>query len=673
MPPELVAIISHLALQQTPWWSDAVDSVILTALFKSANDLTENEIRESISREYGADLMPGTINNALGNLESRFRIVKLPNGKYRTTRDAAELVKGAIAQWESVRSAARTIFIGLLPPELPETTHDLIWEQFQAEVLVPAIIDLGAQAWNFFANSEPVFADSIEPYLRHFLKKFPEELRNRLRDAVFLFLDPNVDASRSFIVDTLSACFFTTACGLSRNEVEHIEKILANPFEIRALLDIDLILAMNGLFDSNTNELVQSLLQLQGSERLHAFLEFLVSTMTLNEARTALRFAARLTQVESDEEMTLEGPLSMSIQGIMASYIGSGDVDYQAYFEGWASALDRGSSVGLIPVGSDLFDDATVMSDARAYKRMSVRAELSSSEGASDRRYMHDVALRSIVKKLRGGEWPDLFQNKHWLVTSNNFLLRYDAYTAKRTGTFPVCVSPLTLLQMLRLWIPRSDAWDRAALSSMRLPFVNLGDTGKLDHAALQVLRALAQHGRFAVDDERLLAALINEELRRTVSSASRKFTSEGVEQRASQRELQEIKEDLRVVQDENKALRASLQEAQERAERRKFATRMFAVAGSFSALLAIFITLFLKDNFKPFSSILMSSIVGACIAGVATLGAAWLYVAAAKDEIAKGWRGRLKRWMASFVVVVIVNLCIGALASAVYDAFKGH
>lgn len=673
MPPELVAVISHLTLQQTPWWSDAVDSVVLTVLYKAKIGLAEPKIRQLIFRDYGAELMPEIMRDALSNLESRFRIIKLPDNKYTVTQDAAELVEAAIVQWESVRLAARSVFTDLISPELPDINHNLIWEQFQSEVLVPSITNLGAQAWNFFANNDSVISDSMEPYLNNFVRNFPEELRECLRDAVFKFLDPNVEASRSFVIDTLSACFFTTACGLSRNEVETIEKILANPFEIRALLDVDLILAANGLFDSNTNELVNSLLQLRGSERLHAFLEFIVSTMTLGEARTALQFAAKLTQVENDEEVTLEGPLSVSIQGIMASYIGSGDDDHQAYFEGWASALSNGSSVELLPAGYGLFDDKAVMSEARAYKKLSVGGELSSPNTASDRRYVHDVALRSVVKELRGGEWPDLFQNKHWLVTSNSFLLRFDADRAKRSGAFPVCVSPPILLQMLRLWIPRSDTWDRAAMSSMRLPFVNLGDTGKLDHAAVQVIRALARHGRLAIDQERLLATLINEDLRRTVSSANTRITSGGVEQSATQKQLEEILTGLQIVRDENKGLRAQLQEAQKGVENRKFAARMFAVAGSFSALLAIFITLFLKDNLSPFSSILMSSVTGACIAGIATLGAARLYVSVAKDEIAKRWRGRLKEWMSSFIILVVVNLCIATLAGAVYDSIKGH
>lgn len=673
MPPELVAIISHFELQRTPWWSDAVDSVILIVLFRSTTELTADEIRRTILSNYHANLTQETLIESLSRLESRVDITKLPQGSYRLSQDTAEKVDAAIAQWEVARSNARTIFVELIDSELPDINSDAAWEKFQVNLLIPAIVDLGAQAWNFIVNNEVAISDSIEPHIRRYLQQFPSETRTQLRSVVYAFLDPRIDSSRSFIADTLSAYFFMTACGLSEEEIRRIEKILANPFEVTAVLDVDLILAFNELFDSKTNELVSNLLELQASERFFNRLEFAVTTMTLNEAQAALHVAAAIGGAEeSDDAIILEGPLSITVQGIMASFLNS-DRKSHLYFEAGLTSLSYASRMYLVPAGSDRYTDEEVLSEARTYKKMVVGAEISSPPDSSDRRYLHDIALRSTIKELRGGEWPALFQNKYWLVTNNNALLRYDAYTTKRTGSSATCVSPLTLLQMLRLWVPRSEGWDRTAISSVRLPFVSLGQRGKLDRAALQVLRALARNEYFARDEERLLTTLLNEELKRTISDANKRMVSDANRQEISSGEIQEVRAELQTLRDENETLRADLQMAKARAQNRKFVTRMFAVAGSFSVILTVLTTIFLRENVSLFSSTVTASVTGACFAGLVTLAAARLYVAAATEGVAQEWRGRLRRWLGWFIVAVLLNLGIAVLASAVYDAAKGR
>jgi hypothetical protein len=207
----------------------------------------------------------------------------------------------------------------------------------------------------------------------------------------------------------------------------------------------------------------------------------------------------------------------------------------------------------------------------------------------------------------------------------------------------------------------------------MRLPFVNLGETGKLDHAALRVLRALARHEQFAMDEERLLSVLLNEELRRTVSDAARDLASGAGRPVVTQSELQEMRAEIQVLREENTALRVTLQQAETGAESRRFVTRMLAVAGSFSVLLTVLLTIVLKENISLFSSTTVASITGACVAGVVGLLAARLYVAGASGEVAQRWRGRLRQWLSGFAVIVVVNLGIAVLASVIYDAIKGR
>ena len=154
----------------------------------------------------------------------------------------------------------------------------------------------------------------------------------------------------------------------------------------------------------------------------------------------------------------------------------------------------------------------------------------------------HDIMLRRALKEMRGGEWSGMHSLRYWLITNNNALLRFDAVAAKNSSGYPVCVQPLTFLQMLRLSTPRSEGWDRATISSIRILLVQMGGPGKLDQAATRVLAALARYGHRGLNEEQLLSSVLTEEIRRLAGhGADGKHTFVAEESEAIRQEVREI------------------------------------------------------------------------------------------------------------------------------------
>ena len=614
----------------------------------------------------GAEL---SIEERLSKLEDKSQITQVADQRYKISDNARKRVVTAMSQREAIRIQARNKFEAIVRERLPDLDQDRVWDLFEKQLLEPIVIDLGAQAWNFITNNEPLPWTSLPGNLDRFLNNFPINSRNEMKAAAASFFDPRLEAPRAFFVDTFNASFFSTACGLTSDELGYIAKLIANPISIEAILDVDLMLAANGLFDQPTNEVATNLIELERRERFVAGIDLSVTDVSVRQAQYSLRLARRICAKDTADGVSAYGALLATIEGVMSGFISRGDRDCQRYFSDFMSWLPEGCvrlfSNPLLMSAYDHSSDPDVSSGIRTYRTFLKVAPDANIGNDSELRVEHDVALRFFVRNLRGGDWKYLGSNRFWAVSDNTFLLDFDALTAKRTGSVPVCVHPLTLLQMLRLWLPRNETWDRAVTSSMRLPFVHLGESGKLDRAAVQVLGALARHETSHYDDEFLIASLVNEELRRAAIRPSQLPVQETASELASGRaEIESARNEIEAARQELKAQRESI-------ERRKLGFRIFGFGGSLSIILAALLVIVLMQNVAVLSSVLVASVIAALTASLITLAAANFYVRPMTSAAAKFWRDRLHRWILSLSVLVITNLVVAVLASAIYDSLR--
>lgn len=573
---ELAALIAHIELQQTAWWSDAVQSVILATLYRARFPMQKYEINENVRSEYGFDLGAADLEDSLVNLQSTHQVTDLGDGRFRIADYAASRVRLATMQWRLQAEAARQSFVTHVLDSAPQANAELIWKAFQQDLLEPLVKDLALGAWIFLTNDRSIIEESLDSHMKKFLQTVGSGVRKVAKEAALAFFDPEIEASRKFVADTLNAYYFMTACGLAREQIQYIEKILNSYFDTVVFFDVDLILAAKGLSDRAAIELLSNLMESQGAEHV-GILEYFVADISISESIEVLRLAARtIADDETPRTLILQGPLFLSVQRAIAARLAVNDPDSAGFFQDSANSLSRRPPVPVFEVAGLVAarSGAVSQSDIRTYKSMSKVPEEEKLSRQSKSRFLHDLNLRTAVRTLRGGDWPDLTRCKYWLVTDNVALLRFDAFFTRRGAGFATCVHPLTFLQMLRLSTRRSEGLDRATIASIRLVFVQIGAVGKLDQAAARVLGALARYEQRGLGEEEMVESVLNEELRRLTRRQRKVITPSSEDADVIRQEIIELKAELDVFKLENRRLRKSIESERRTREAERFVIR---------------------------------------------------------------------------------------------------
>jgi hypothetical protein len=575
---ELAALIAHIELQQTAWWSDAVQSVILATLYRVRFPMKTYEINENIRSEYGFDLGAADLEDGLVNLQSTHQVTDLGDGRFRISDYAASRVRLTAMQWQLQAEAARQSFVTHVLDSAPHANAELIWKAFKQDLLEPLAKDLALSAWIFLTNDKTIIEESLDSHMKKFLQTVGSEVHEVAKEAALAFFDPEIEASRKFFADTLNAYYFMTACGLTRDQIQYIEKVLNSYFDTVVFFDVDLILAAKGLSDRAAMELFSNLMESRGAEHI-GVLEYFVADISISESIEVLRIAARMmADDETPKTLVLQGPLFLSVQRAIAARLAVNDPDSAGFFRDSANSLSRRPPLPVFEVAGSVSErsDAISQSDIRTYRSMSKVPEEEKLSRQSKSRFLHDLNLRAAVRALRGGDWPDLTRCKYWLVTDNVALLRFDAFFTRRGAGFATCVHPLTFLQMLRLSTRRSEGLDRAAIASIRLAFVQSGAASKLDEAAARVLGALARYEQRGLGEEEMVESVLNEELRRLTRRQRKVITPNPEDADVIRQEIMELKAELDAFKLENRRLRKSIE-----VERRSRDAERFVIRGN--------------------------------------------------------------------------------------------
>ena len=111
-----------------------------------------------------------------------------------------------------------------------------------------------------------------------------------------------------------------------------------------------------------------------------------------------------------------------------------------------------------------------------------------------------------------------------WVVTNDYRLLNFDRKRRRATkATTGVCIHPTELVQILRLWEPRSTDMDQALMSGLRLPFMFYEFNSGEETASIRILKALSRFDHIIdLDPSAIRDIVLNEAVRsKTVEAQS--------------------------------------------------------------------------------------------------------------------------------------------------------
>ena len=147
-------------------------------------------------------------------------------------------------------------------------------------------------------------------------------------------------------------------------------------------------------------------------------------------------------------------------------------------------------------------------------------------EARQQRKYnaaLHDSILWHFVHDRRPAVFESPLDAVTWVVTNDYRLIRFDKRRHKSANlSVGICIHPAELIQILRMWEPRSTDMEQALMSGLRLPFMFYEFQSGMETASMRILKVLSrfEHVR-NLDSKAIRDIVLNNALRSTIVEAN--------------------------------------------------------------------------------------------------------------------------------------------------------
>ncbi len=244
---------------------------------------------------------------------------------------------------------------------------------------------------------------------------------------------------------------------------------------------------------------------------------------TIDEAKSSIAAAkAALAGIPSGSNFTLAA-LQVGFSGMAERFFHerlarAGKLSSEDWFEPYLRdflAIARGKSV---EVYNRNVDDYALRQDVIDDILSVQNHEMRRPEGRrkSYQKVAHDMILWHFVKDQRAAYIESPLDVHDWLLTIDFRLIGFDEFKLRQSNqSVPVCVHPVSLIQLLQFWVPRSAAFEEAMLGSLRLPFLFREFDVDAERTSLRILKGLGRfEGRDDISEHTLTRVILNEGLR---------------------------------------------------------------------------------------------------------------------------------------------------------------
>src|SRR6266508_2588039 len=143
LPPELVALLQYVELNNAGWWDRAVERLVLWVIWVS-DRLTTDELTATLSREFGLDSRNRDLERHISKLVVDGTVIATANGVYKLSEASRLDFERRMKEDEEIADGARKIFARKILKACPTTNPNDAWEHFLLEVLGPLVKQLGA-------------------------------------------------------------------------------------------------------------------------------------------------------------------------------------------------------------------------------------------------------------------------------------------------------------------------------------------------------------------------------------------------------------------------------------------------------------------------------------------------------------------------------------------------
>ena len=518
---DLVHLVQHVALNQSGWWEQAMERLILACAY-TGGPCSQDDICEAVRASSGVEVTSERLTRSIASLLDIGALVQL-DGNIRVS-EAVRTDLGLHEEQTLVsETRVRKKFADLAETHELADSIDELWDTLETQIILPIVRHFGARLYALLTSGNDDARNDLASHVGDFLEETDEQLREFYYD----FIDPSDDDIRRFVLRRLNAQYVVDAAALSEEALDKLARQDALPSRIRILLDTNFLFSVMGLHDNPGNEEADKLLQLIEQVSSRVTLQLYVLPITIDEARRVLRnIIFKLTQFRGQPNLAEAAQLTHSL-GLAGRYFDAARrsavrlsaEDFFGPYESDLLSVLRNKSVELYNANLDqLRTDQHVIDDIHDQTEFQ---QLHRTRGEKPyETNLHDMVLWHFAHRERRSTLTSPLEATIWVVTLDYSLLSFDRFKRKSDRRRPpICLEPAAIIQLFQFWVPSSTELDEALVGSIRQPLLLLDFDIESEQITLRILDQLSRFdGAEDLPPDVAVEILTNQALRERIS-----------------------------------------------------------------------------------------------------------------------------------------------------------
>ena len=549
---KIIPLIHYSELTKPDWRIQIFEQFILISLWvieqrKQMEGTTPQEIRSFLKKELDASISRTEIQEILKLLESKGKVRKHKRG-YSLAEDIKDAFVKQQHRMENLENELRSHFKKLVIKYTKNIEDCLylsrdvnsLWRSFMDDFFTPLVRDFGAYVYNFLTYPRDNLP-SWQPYLDQWLSKCCSSFRceSVIRKVLLDFLESEGQTSRIFFMRYIRAYFLLTAIGLPKNIVRIVTNSSRQGVQFTIFADTNFLFSILGLHDNPSNEAALDLIDLIREASKYIKIDLAVSHITLDEAKRSLSgVIEELGRYNRYSPNIASALLKLNqISGLRKRFfehIVQNQVELSAeeFFHPYQYLDQILQEKGIIIYHNNSFvypleyykESPSILEDID--NQLDYEQQRYKGRAKTRRQLEHDIILWHMVQDLRSKHISDIqnltvLQMRYWIATIDYRFISFDRYRIKYKGDlFPVSMHPVQLIQILRFFVPLSDAFDKVLVKMISLPLRHESFDSKEEQIAVKIAKLIALYNRKEdLSEESIIRILANQSIRSKIDN----------------------------------------------------------------------------------------------------------------------------------------------------------
>ena len=500
LPNSLYDLIEHVELNKSGWWEAALSNVLLAVTWIQGRPVHRMELRDLVISAFSLDIPADRIAVYIERLVGLGNLRVSDDDHVVPANGVSDQMEARLQAAQHNEDTVRATFVEKVGNCCAPHSPEYAWRLFNGRFLLPLVEVLGARTIQFMGGGENSDTD-VAALTDGFVRLFEDTHRPALRSAIGGFLDPGDANVGRYVAEHLDASFLVRASGLTEDAIAEINKFGRKPPTFRLFLDTNFLFSLLNLHENPSNEASQILGRTIQQVSKHLSIRMHVISPTVEEIkRTLLASQADLRGMKMSPALA-DATIEVGISGIALRFARASKealqpISPQDYFRPYLKDLTpilRTNGVEVYNEQTDIYKQREdVIDDLHDIMRFE-----GNSEFERQRRYnaaLHDSILWHFVHDRRPAVFESPLEAIFWVVTNDYRLLNFDRRRRKAANlTVGVCIHPAELVQILRLWEPRSTDMEQALMSELRLPFMFYEFDPGQEAVSMRILKTLSR------------------------------------------------------------------------------------------------------------------------------------------------------------------------------------